>query len=38
MIGRWKRLLDADGPRGHFEGKLRDLRGLCLTSVGYWDV
>lgn len=31
-------VLDADGPRGHFEGKLRDLRGLCLTSVGYWDV
>jgi hypothetical protein len=29
---------EADGLRGRFEGKLRDLRGRRLTSVDYWYV
>lgn len=33
-----EKVLDADGPRVHFEGKLRDLHDRRLTMVDYWDV
>jgi hypothetical protein len=33
-----EKVLEADGPGGHFEGKLRDLRDRRLTVVDYWDV
>ncbi|HWG98518.1 MAG TPA: hypothetical protein VNV66_04150 [Pilimelia sp.] len=29
---------DAIDPLGHFEGRLRDLRGRRLTAVDYWDI
>jgi hypothetical protein len=31
-------MLEADGPRGHFEGELRHLRDRRLTMVDYWDI
>ncbi len=31
-------MLEADGRRSHFEGKLRELHGRRLTVVDYWDV
>ena len=32
------KVLESDGPRSHFEDKLRDLRNRRLTLVDYWDV